>query len=213
MSILLRRLSVVVCNRAAIEEMTVCNCNRMCRSCLKFTWSIGEDRRSISINEEFDEIYEIVMPNFPFFSGINYEPWATEMKKLLWLVDLLHYDHEGRINFYDKRRGVIALQLIISALDENILSSILGEFGEVYSAKIFWDILEMKYSMKWSEKDEVDEDIVVENDDCVEIFVTEIETENGSIEIAMIDDESVSVADNKAACDNEEMPMMQYVVI
>jgi hypothetical protein len=49
-------------------------------------------------DEEFDEIYEIVMPNLSFFSGINYEPWATEMKKLLWLVDLLHYDHEGRVN-------------------------------------------------------------------------------------------------------------------
>ena len=42
------------------------------------------------------------MPNLSFFSGINYEPWATEMKKLLWLVDLLNYDHEGRINFYNK---------------------------------------------------------------------------------------------------------------
>jgi hypothetical protein len=105
------------------------------------------------------------MPNLPFFSGINYEPWATEMKKLLWLVDLLHYDHEGCVNFYDKRRGEIALQLIISAVDENILSSILLEFGEVPSAKIFWDILEMK---KWSENVEVHEDIVVENDDCVE---------------------------------------------
>jgi hypothetical protein len=147
------------------------------------------------INEEFDEIYEIVMPNLPFFSGINYEPWETEMKKLLWIVDLLHYDHEGCVNFYDKRRGAIALQLIISAVDENILSSILREFGEIPSAKIFWDILEMKYSMKWSEKTEVDEDIVVENDDCVEIFVTEIEIENDSIEIAMIDDESVFVAD------------------
>jgi len=88
------------------------------------------------------------------------------------------------------------------------LSSILREFGEVYSAKIFWDILEMKYSMKWSEKDEVDEDIVVENDDCVESFVTEIETENGSIEIAMIDDESVFVADKdkcKTTHENESL--------
>ena len=53
------------------------------------------------------------MPNFPFFSCINYEPWATEMKKLLWLVDLLHCDHEGCVNLYDKRRVAIALQLII----------------------------------------------------------------------------------------------------
>lgn len=108
------------------------------------------------INEEFDEIYEIVMPNLPFFSGINYEPSEAEMKKIIWLVDLLHYDHEGCVNFYDKRRGAITLQLIISAVDENILFSVLCEFGEVYSAKIFWDILEMK---KWSENAEVDEGI------------------------------------------------------
>jgi hypothetical protein len=115
------------------------------------------------------------MPNLSFFSGINYEPWATEMKKLLWLVDLLHYDHEGRVKFYDKRRGEITLQLIMSALDENILSSILSEFGKISSAKIFWNILEIKYSMKWSENVEVDEGIVVENGDCVESLVTEIE--------------------------------------
>ena len=35
----------------------------------------------LDMNEEFDELYEIVMPNLPFFSGIDYEPWATEIKK------------------------------------------------------------------------------------------------------------------------------------
>jgi len=124
------------------------------------------------INDKFDEIYEKVMPNFPIFSDINYEPWETEMKKLLWLVYLLHYDHEGHVNFYDKRIGEITLQLIMSALDENILSSNLGEFGEICNPKIFWNILDMKYNMKWSEKNEFDEDIVVENYDCVESFVT-----------------------------------------
>jgi hypothetical protein len=34
------------------------------------------------INEKFDEIYEIVIQNLPFFSGINYEGWKTEMKKI-----------------------------------------------------------------------------------------------------------------------------------
>jgi hypothetical protein len=153
------------------------------------------------INEEFDEIYEIVMPNLPFFSGINYEPWATKMKKLLWLVDLLHYEHEDCVNFYDKRRGAIALQLIISAVDENILSSILREFGEIPSAKIFWDILEMK---KWSENVEVDEGIVVENGDCVESLITRTETENDIIEVAMINEESVS--DRKVTCHSKEIP-------
>jgi hypothetical protein len=130
------------------------------------------------------------MPNLPFFSGINYEPWATEMKKLLWLVDLLHYDHEGCVKFYDKRRGAIALQLIMSTLDENILSSILREFGEVSSAKIFWNILEIKYSMKWSENVEVDEGIVVENGDCVDSLITGTKNENDIIEVAMINEET-----------------------
>jgi hypothetical protein len=53
------------------------------------------------------------MSNLSFFLGINYEPSTTEMKKLLWLVDLLHCDHEGCVNLYDKRRVAIALQLII----------------------------------------------------------------------------------------------------
>jgi hypothetical protein len=61
------------------------------------------------------------MSNLSFFSCINYEPWAIEMKKLLWLVDLFHYDHEGRVKFYDKRRGAITLQLIMSTLDVSCL--------------------------------------------------------------------------------------------
>ena len=51
-----------------------------------------EKNAELDMNEEFDELYEIVMPNLPFFSGIGYEPWATKIKKLLWLVDLMHYD-------------------------------------------------------------------------------------------------------------------------
>jgi hypothetical protein len=160
---------------------------------------INEDHEEI--NDEFDEVYIILMPYFPFFLGINYEPWVIQMKKLLWLVDLLHYDHEGCVYFYDKRRAAITLQPIISALDENILSSILCEFGEILSAKIFWDILEMK---RWSENVEVHDDIVVENDDSVERFVIEIATKNGSIEIAMINEESV--CDNKVRCHSKEIP-------
>ena len=57
---------------------------------------INEDHEEI--NEEFDEVYKILTPNLSFFSGINYESWATKMKKILWLVDLLHYDHEGHVN-------------------------------------------------------------------------------------------------------------------
>ena len=53
------------------------------------------------LNEEFDELYEIVMPNLPFFSGINYEPF--EMKKLRWLVDLLHYCNTPFTHFSDTK--------------------------------------------------------------------------------------------------------------
>jgi hypothetical protein len=81
------------------------------------------------------------------------------------------------------------------------LSSILCEFGEISSAKIFWDILEMK---KWSENVEFHDDIVVENDHSVEIFVTKITTKNGSIEIAMINEESVS--DSKVARHSKKIP-------
>ena len=51
----------------------------------------------------------------------------------------------------------------------------------------------MKYSMKWSQKDEIDE-IVVKNSDCVESIITGIKYE------------SMSVDDNKVACDSQEIP-------
>lgn len=61
---------------------------------------------------------------------------------------------------------------------------------------IFWEILEIKYNVKRSEKDEVDEDIIVENDDCVDSVITEIEIEDGSIDATMINEESVFVVAN-----------------
>ena len=91
------------------------------------------------------------------------------------------------------------------AVDENILSSIFLEFGEVRSPKIFWDILEMK---KWSEDVEIHEDIDVENGECIDSLITEIKTGNDCIEIAMIDDESVFVADKdkcKTTHENESL--------
>lgn len=45
------------------------------------------------------------------------------------------------MNLDDKRKNAIALFFIISALEENIVSNILYEFGEICDAKIFWDIL------------------------------------------------------------------------
>jgi hypothetical protein len=65
-----------------------------------------------------------------------------------------------------------------------------SEFGKISSPKIFWNILEIKYSMKWSENVEVDEGIVVENGDCVDSLVTGTKNENDIIEVAMINEET-----------------------
>jgi len=70
---------------------------------------------------------------------------------------------------------------------------------EVYSANIFWDILEMKYSMKWSENVEVDGGNFVENGDCVDSIVNGTNTENDIIEVEIINEESMSVDDSKIA--------------
>jgi hypothetical protein len=49
---------------------------------------------------------------------------------------------------HDKRKDKIKLYLISSTLNKSIFSTLLYEFGEVENAKMFWDILEMKYSGK-----------------------------------------------------------------
>lgn len=79
------------------------------------------------------------------------------MECLLGSVDLLEFVQETSINSQDTSRGAIALFLIILALDDNLLSSILHEYGQIHNAKIFWDILEMKYNMQWGEKAYKDE--------------------------------------------------------
>lgn len=107
------------------------------------------------------------MPVLPIFSGKNFKLWAFKMEGLLGSVDLWKFVQEAFIYLDDKRRNAITLFLIISALDENILSNILYEFGEIRDAKIFWDILELKYSMEGSEKAKVDDGVVAKSD-CVE---------------------------------------------
>jgi hypothetical protein len=81
------------------------------------------------------------------------------------------------------------------------LSCILYEFGEVHSAKMFWDIIEMKFSVRGSKivEAQINQDIVVENGDCMDNLVIEIQTEDGITKGTMINDESVSVVDNKAS--------------
>lgn len=97
------------------------------------------------------------------------------------------------MNSENKSRRALALFLVISALDENILSIILNEFGEVFDPKMFWHIFEIKFSTKWSQKDKIDE-IVVKNCDGVESIIIEIKTK------------SMSLADNRVACDSQEIP-------
>lgn len=130
---------------------------------------------------------------FPIFSGKNFKLWAIKMEGFLGSVDLWKFFQETSMNLNDKCRNAITLFLIILALDENIFSNILYEFGEICDAKIFWDILEMKYSTEGSEKVEDDESGGVKNGDCVESIITGIKTE------------SISVVDNRVACDSEEI--------
>ena len=126
----------------------------------------------------------------PSFLGKNFELWDIKMEGLLGSVDLWKFFQETSMNYDDKCIRAVTLLLIISSLDENILSRILNEFCEVFDPKMFWHILEMKYSMKRSEKGEVNE-IVVKNSDCVESIITVIKSE------------SMPVANNRVACDSQ----------
>jgi len=151
--------------------------------------------------DEIDEIIKVLMSYLPSFSGINYEIWATEMKKILWKVYLLNYVKDYLVNSnHDMNRDASTLHLIISTLDENILFSILHEYGEIQNAKVLWDILEMKYNLNENENDE---SIVLENDDCAFSLIIDCETEDGKIEVAMMDDECVPVVEIET-CDAEE---------
>jgi len=142
--------------------------------------------------EDTDAILKRLIPVLPIFSGKNFKLLAIKMEGLLGSVDLWKFVQEASMNLDDKCRNAIALFLTISALDENILSNILYEFGEICDAKIFWDILEMKYSMEGSEKAEIDEGVFAKSD-CVESI------------IAAIKGESMSLTNNKV-CDIKEIP-------
>jgi len=152
----------------------------------------NEDLNQIEEFEDTDAILKLLMPVLPIFSGKNFKLWAIKMEGLLGSIDLWKFVQEAFINLGDKHRNAIALFLIISALDENILSNILYEFGERRDAKIFWDILEMKYSMEGSEKAKVDG--VVAKGVCVESIIAGIKAE------------SMYLADNRVVCDIKETP-------
>ena len=106
------------------------------------------DLEQINEDEEIDEILRMLMPILPSFSGKNFDLWKMKMKGLLGLVDLWEFVQNGYEDPTKKRRDKLTLYLVSSTLNNGILSALLYEFGEIENAKIFWDILEMKYSEK-----------------------------------------------------------------
>lgn len=140
------------------------------------------------------------MLDLPSFSHINYEIWAIEMKTVLCKVDLLNYVEEDFVNLnQDMSRDATTLHLITSAWDENILFSILHEYGEIQNGKVLWYILEINYTLNEAKDDE---SIVLENDDCSFSLIIACETEYCNIVTAMMDDECVTVIDIET-CDDE----------
>ena len=124
------------------------------------------------------------MPDLPSFSGMNYEGWANEMKTVLWKVNLLDYVKD----VINDSGDTVVLSLITSAVDGNIILSIIYEYGEIPSTTFLWDVLEMKYYL--NEGNDV-EDIALDNDP---IFDCETEDE-------MMGDECVFVIET---CNDEK---------
>lgn len=80
---------------------------------------------------EFGKIIKWLMSDLPFFSGMNYEIWANEIKTVLWKVNLMDY-----VEYVIKDNGdALALSLITSEVDDNIILSIIYEYGEILSTK------------------------------------------------------------------------------
>lgn len=77
------------------------------------------------------------MPVLPIFSGKNFKLWAIKMEGLIGSVNLWKFFQGISINANDKSKGAIALFLIISALDENILSSIFMNLVKYVMQKYF----------------------------------------------------------------------------
>jgi hypothetical protein len=210
------------------------------------------DLEQIDEDEEINAILKRLMPVLPSFSGNNFDLWKMKMEGLLGSVDLWELVQNGYEDPTEKRRDKLTLYLVSSALNNGILSALLYEFGKIENAKMFWDIIEMKYSAEgintlehisafeeayvgetelsqivvnephcidiqlndefetnaslYEETSEIDgEDVHVNNDDCIVSLITEIKTGNDCIEITMIDDESVYVAD----CDNENENLVE----
>ena len=89
------------------------------------------------------------------------------MKTILWKVDLLNCVEDDFVKSNHDMSST--LHLIKIALDESIFFSIRREYGEIQSAKILWDILEVKYSLNEAKNDEC---VTLENYYCVFCLIT-----------------------------------------
>ena len=134
-------------------------------------------------NLEFGEIIKLLMRDLPFFLGLNYESWAYEIETVLWKLNLLDYV-EDVIN---DSGDTVALSLITSAVDDNIIFNIIYEYGEISSTKFLWDVLEMKHCLN---KGNDATDIALDNDP-----IFDCETED-----AVMGDKCVSVIET---CNDE----------
>ena len=72
----------------------------------------------------------------------------NENERLTWFGRFMGICSNGYKDPTKKRSDKLTLYLVSSTLNNGILSALLYEFGEIKNAKIFWDILEMKYSEK-----------------------------------------------------------------
>lgn len=133
---------------------------------------------------EFGEIIKWLMPDLPFlFSSMNYEIWANEIKTVLQKVNLIDYVEDVIKDSGD----ALALSLITSEVDDNIIFSIIYEYEEILSTKFLRDVLEMKYCL--NEGNDAG-DIALENDP-----IFDCETKD-----AIMGDECVPVTE---ICDDE----------
>ena len=77
------------------------------------------------------------MPVLPSFSGKKFDLWKMKMEGLLGSVDLWEFVQNSYEDPTEKRKNKITLYLVNSALNNDILSDVLYEFGEIGNAIFF----------------------------------------------------------------------------
>ena len=92
------------------------------------------DLEQIDEDEDLNKILKRLMSVLPSFSDKNFDLWKMKMEGLLGSVDLWELVQNGYENPTEKRRDKLTLYLISSALNNDILSALLYEFGETENA-------------------------------------------------------------------------------